>query len=115
MGGSLGGALGGIFPRGGKALAPKLGPLPSPARGVLELQRAEPSIAAHSWAGESLGCSIILGLQASGLPPLPPQPQNFALWLQPTADVYPRTLPGNGTFVILLPQGRGGQGHPFNS
>lgn len=79
-----GGAVGRIFPGVGPQV-PKLGPSPSPAVLVL-LQRKEmtemPSPPLQPTAGhESLGCSIILGLQASGLPPPPSQPQNFALWL----------------------------------
>lgn len=60
------------------------------------------------------GCSIILGLQASGFPPPPSQPQNFALWLQPAADVYPKTLQAKGTFVIFLPCCYRRQGYLFH-
>lgn len=114
---------GGLLARSSLGWAPWLQSLGLPplAGGVL-LQGEElakilsPPLQPAAGADESLGCSIILGLQASTLPPLPSQPQNFALWLQPAADVFtPKPFLAKGVFVIFLPCGCRGQGYPFLS
>ena len=105
-----GGAVGGLFPGvgPGNPWLLNLGlffwgrsPLPKKKK---EGELAESiRIASRSWSGESLGCSTVLGLQASRLPPPAFQPQNSEAT---TADVYPGSLLGTGAFVILLAGGR---------
>ena len=81
--GHRGGAVGGLFPGvgPGKPWLLNLG-LFSWGRSPLPKKKRRGSWrnppASRSWSGESLGCSTILGLQASRLPPPAFQPQNSA-------------------------------------
>ena len=93
----------------GEPVAPKLGPFLLGEESASKKKKKEGElaesirIASRSWSGESLGCSTVLGLQASRLPPPAFQPQNSEAT---TADVYPGSLLGSGAFVILLAGGR---------
>ena len=92
----------------GGALAPKLGPSllreesasppPPKKKGLAESTR-------HPAAGQERVWTVLQfwGSRPVGFPHPLFSPRTL---LQPTADVYPRSLLGNGTFVILLAGGR---------
>lgn len=104
-----GGAVGGLFPGvgPGEALAPKLGPFLVGEESASKKKKGGGAgrIHPHPAAGQERVWAVLQfwGSRPVGFPHPLFSPRTL---LQPTADVYPRSLLGKGTFVILLAGGR---------